>query len=909
MSGHPGATYRLQLGPDLDLAGAAGLVDYLSRLGVTHVYLSPILEAAPGATHGYAVVDHNRVDDRLGGEAGRSRLTEATTGAGLGIVLDLVPNHMAVSLPSNRWFWDVLQHGPASRYAPYFDVDWDPPESATRNKVLLPVLGDHYGRELEAGALEVVRRQAVIRVRYHDHLLPASPRSVATVMAAAARSLDSDRLAFVARSLAALPPAVATDAASRHRRQTDADVLAEIVTEMVADPTVAEAIDEAVTAVNEDADALDAFLELQHYRLARWRVAGQELGYRRFFDIDDLIGLRVEDPEVFADSHALVLQWVRAGEADGLRIDHPDGLRRPTRYLRRLREAAPQAWIVVEKILEGDETLPSEWPVEGTTGYEFLNDVTALLVDPDGEAPLTRLWDEVSESTETWETVAETSKRDVLRDVLGADLNRLANLFARVVEGRRRYRDFTRTELSEALAETLVAFEVYRTYVSEEGDAEPVDLARIEGALDRARDGAPDLDPELFEVLGKVLTGLLEGETETGLRMRFQQLSGPVMAKGVEDTAFYRYLRMAALCEVGGDPGRFGMEPEVFHHRLRQRQAGWPETMLALSTHDTKRSEDVRARLAVLSEIPEIWTETVRSWREMARSHRSDLVDGATEYLIYQTLVGAHPIGADRLLPYLEKATKEAKTHTSWTDPDPDYDAAVAGFAAALLSDEDFMADLQTFLNPFGETRDRFRDRIARHGAQFGRENGRGVDVIGAGRINSLTQKTIQLTAPGVPDIYQGSELWDLSLVDPDNRRPVDYGVRREMLKRMEDADAATILTGMEEGLPKLWVTETLLGVRRRRPEAFDAKAAYRPLQVTGDAEDHAVAFARGGEVVIVVPRLVVRLEKRGGWGATRVEVPPGEWGNVFTGEPVRGGTVEVARLLADFPVAVLERR
>jgi (1->4)-alpha-D-glucan 1-alpha-D-glucosylmutase len=890
MSGHPGATYRLQLGPDLDLAGAAGLVDYLDGLGATHLYLSPILQAAPGATHGYAVVDHSRVDDRLGGEASRRHLVEAATGAGLGIVLDLVPNHMAVSLPSNRWFWDVLQHGPASRYAPYFDVDWDPPESSTRNKVLLPILGDHYGRELEAGTLEVIRRQAAIRVRYHDHVLPASPRSVATVLAAAARSLNSDRLAFVARSLAGLPPAIATDAASRHRRQTDADVLAGIVTELVADAPVAQAIDEAIAALNEDADALDAFLELQHYRLARWRVAGQELGYRRFFDIDDLIGLSVEDPEVFADTHALVLEWVRAGEADGLRIDHPDGLRRPTRYLRRLREAAPEAWIVVEKILEGDETLPSAWPVEGTTGYEFLNDVTALLIDPDGEAPLTRLWEEFSEGTDTWEVVAETSKRYVLRDILGADLNRLVSLFARVVEGRRRYRDFTRAELSEALTETLVAFEVYRTYVSEDGDAEPADLARIEAALDRARDGAPDLDPELFEVLGRILTGLLEGEAETGLRMRFQQLSGPVMAKGVEDTAFYRYLRMVALCEVGGDPGRFGIEPEMFHRRLRERQAGWPETMLALSTHDTKRSEDVRARLAVLSEIPEVWAETVRRWREMSRPHRSDLVDGATEYLAYQTVVGADPIGADRLVPYLEKATKEAKVHTSWTDPDPDYDAAVADFAAALLSDEDFMADLKEFLDPY-------------------RDNGRGVDVVGAGRVNSLAQKTIQLTAPGVPDLYQGSESWDLSLVDPDNRRPVDYGIRREMLTRLEDADAATVLAGMHEGLPKLWVTERLLGMRRRRPEAFGAAADYVPLQVTGEAEDHAVAFARGDEVVTVVPRLPVRLEKRGGWGATRVEIPSGEWENTFTREPVRGGTVEVSRMLADFPVAVLERR
>jgi len=386
------------------------------------------------------------------------------------------------------------------------------------------------------------------------------------------------------------------------------------------------------------------------------------------------------------------------------------------------------------------------------------------------------------------------------------------------------------------------------------------------------------------------------------LRMRFQQLSGPVMAKGVEDTAFYRYLRMAALCEVGGDPGRFGMVPEEFHRRLRQREGGWPRAMLALSTHDTKRAEDVRSRLAVLSEIPEMWAGTVRRWREMAEAHRPGLVDGATEYLIYQTLVGAYPIGPDRLLPYLEKATKEAKVHTSWTDPDPDYDAAVAGFASALLSDENFMADLEGFLDPF-------RDRNARHGAHFGRENGRGVDVIGAGRVNSLAQKTIQLTAPGVPDLYQGTELWDLSLVDPDNRRPVDYELRRSLLDRLEDADPATVVAGIDEGLPKLWVVETLLALRRRRPRSFAPEATYRPLEVTGEAEEHAVAFARGEEVVTVVPRLTVRLEMRGGWGATRLELPAGEWQNVFTGEAVRGGTVGVAGLLAGFPVAVLGRR
>ena len=797
------------------------------------------------------------------------------------LVIDLVPNHMAVSLPHNHWFWEVLEHGPSSLYAGHFDVDWDPAESQSTNQVLLPILADHYGREVEAGMILVRHREGRFTIAYHDQVMPASPRSVSHILARAARRTDSDELAFVARSLAALPPASATDDASRRRRHPDADVLGRLVADLASRPELRSAIDSVVDEINRDPDEIDALMDLQNYRLMRWRAARQELGYRRFFDIDTLIGLRVEEPSVFLDSHRLPLRWVAEGEVAGLRIDHPDGLRRPGQYLRRLREAAPTSWIVVEKILANGEALPG-WPVDGTTGYEFLNEVTHLFVDPAGEEPLTELWEEMSGMVAPWEEVVAESKAMVLRDILGADLNRLGNVFAELCEERRRYRDFTRAELTDALAQALACLDVYRTYVTEDGEASGADRARIDAALHRARSAAPDLDPELFDLLGAVLVGELSGPMEAELRMRFQQLSGSVMAKGVEDTAFYRYVRLAALCEVGGDPGRFGrIDAAGFHDRCEVVAAQWPTTMLSLSTHDTKRSEDVRARLCVLSEIPEIWADTVRNWHHLTEQHRPERLDGATEYLIYQTLVGAYPIGPDRLVPYLEKATKEAKVHTSWTDPDPQYDQAVESFARRLDDDAVFQDHLRDFVRPLVE----------------------------AGRTVSLAQKTIQLTAPGVPDLYQGTELWDLSLVDPDNRRPVDHALRRRLVAELGQGriEPRQALARMDAGLPKLWLIMVLLELRRRHFDAFGDRGGYQPLLATGSAWRHVVAYRRGEEVVVVVPRLTTRLARDGGWAGTFLELPDGQWRDVFSGTE-RSGRAEIDALVESFPVSVLER-
>ena len=895
----PHATYRIQLRPDFGFDEAAGVADYLARLGVSHLYASPYLQAAPGSTHGYDVVDPTRVNRELGGEEGHERFQRALGAAGLGQVLDIVPNHMAIGSPENIWWWDVLRNGPASAFAPFFDVDWDPPEPKLRNQVLMPILGEHYGRELEAGALRLEHDGGVFTIRYHEHALPVAPRSLGPILEDAAARLDrtertapagrlAEELSFLARSLDALPEPGDAGEEQREVRRRDLAVLDERIQALVRrEPAVAEALDSAVAARNGDWDGLDALLTAQNYRLARWRTAGQELDYRRFFDIDTLAGLRTEDPRVFQAVHWRVLEWVESGVLDGLRVDHPDGLRRPARYFDQLRVASPEAWIVAEKILKPDEPL-RPWPIDGTTGYDALNDVGGLFLDPAGEAPLTSLWQGLTGDDRPFHEVAYEARHDVLRHVLGADLNRLANIFVAVCERRRRYRDFTRPELREALAEVAACFPVYRTYVDEAGEATEADRELVATALWSAADRRPELDPELLELLRRVLLGEVEEPAARGLRMRFQQLTGPVAAKGEEDTAFYRYVRFVPLNEVGGDPGRWGLPVARFHDRCVERARRWPRSMTTLSTHDTKRSEDVRARLFLLSEIPEAWVEAVSRWRSMNGPHwPAELEpDPAMEYLLYQTTVGAWPIDAERLRAYMEKASREAKLRTSWTDPDPAYDRALAGFVERVLEGE-FAGDVDRFAAP----------------------------LVAPGRVVSLAQKLVQLTMPGVPDIYQGTELWDLSLVDPDNRRPVDFAARRAALERLvgDGADAGTdpkaILGEMGSGLPKMWVVRQALAMRRERPEAFD-EGGYRPLEVRGDAVVHAVGFLRGEGVAVVVPRLVIGLARRGGWAETVVDLPAGRWRNRLTGERVdsRGGGVPLVELLGRFPVALVVR-
>ncbi len=883
----PRATYRLQLHPGFTFEQAAEVVGYLADLGVSHLYCSPYLQAAPGSTHGYDAVDHSRINEELGGTEGHRRLGEALARHGLGQVLDVVPNHMAISLPHNRWFWDVLEHGPSSHFAGHFDVDWDPPEARMRNLILLPILGDHYGRVLEAGEIRLEQAGGAFCVRYLEQMFPVAPPSLDDLLDDAARRCGSDDLAFVAASLRRLPRAVATDRPSRLERHRDTRVLYRQLRRLVAEPAVAGAIGMEVDELNADVDALDRFLDRQNYRLAYWRAAGQDLGYRRFFDIDTLIGLRVEDPQVFADTHALVLEWLREGLLDGVRIDHPDGLRRPGEYFDRLRQAAPGAWIIAEKILEPGESLPASWPIDGTTGYDFLNALGAVFVDPQGAKPLDELYAEMTGAPTDYGAVAYEAKHQVLHGLLAADLNRLTQRFVEVTDGRRRYRDFTRLALRETLAEVAASLGVYRTYIREDGSSEAGERDRIEAAVVAARARRQDLDPELFGLLQRILLGdpALNGTAEVELRTRFQQLTGSVTAKGVEDTAFYRYLRLSALCEVGGNPDWFGYEDlTAFHERCERIHGSWPATMLALSTHDTKRSEDVRARLYLLSEIPQRWGEAVHRWTEQNSLCREGPSgpDANMEYLLYQTLVGAHPLPLDRALAYLEKAAKEAKVHTSWVDPAPAYDQALRCFVERLYDSPRFMEDLARFVEP----------------------------LILPGWVTSLAQKLVQLTAPGVPDLYQGSELWDLSLVDPDNRRPIDYELRRRLLDELGGLGPEEIWSRAAEGLPKLWVIQRALGLRAQRSAAFapGPDGAYERLGALGPAAHHVVAFSRGGQVATVVPRLVLGLAARGGWADTSVVLAGGRWTNVLTGERRQGGEAPLSELLARFPVALLAR-
>jgi len=815
------ATYRLQLRPEFGFDAAAGLADYLAALGVSHVYCSPYLQAARGSAHGYDVVDHSRVNVELGGAEAHDRLVAALAANGLGQVLDIVPNHMAVDA-ENAWWWDVLENGPASRFATHFDVDWDPPEARLRNTVLLPILGTHYGEALDAGEIRLVFSEGWFALRYADQALPVAPPSLDTVLALAAGALGSDELAFIGAALGRLPRATATDRVSVYERWRDAQVLrGELRRLCDENPDAATAITDVVDTINREPDALDALVERQNYRLAYWRTAGQDLDYRRFFDITSLVGLRVEDERVFADTHRKILEWVAGGVIGGLRIDHIDGLRDPKVYLERLRAEAGSAWLVVEKILAADEELPRAWPVDGTTGYDALNMVGGLFVDPAGERPLSDLYAELTGDARPFDEIAYDAKQQVLRDVLGADLNRLTHLFVQVAERHRRFRDYTRQDLREALREMLACFPVYRTYPGDGADT-------VAFAVKRAGDRRPDLDAALLELLAAVLVGAEDDPLVAELRLRFQQLAAPVMAKGVEDTAFYRYHRLIALNEVGGAPDRFGVSAEAFHRWAAGIAEQWPRTMTTLSTHDTKRSEDVRARLFVLSERPIEWGQFARRWVD-------GTLDGATQYLLLQSVVGAWPLPFDRAWSFAQKAIREAKVHTSWTDRHADYEDAVRAWLSARYADAEFVADAKRLVATIGP----------------------------AGRVKAVAQKLVQLMMPGEPDIYQGCEIEDFSLVDPDNRRPVDFALRRQLLASGDDV--------LREREPKLLVVRVGLAARRRH--RLGEGAAYTPLP-TGP---RTLGFVRGDRLAVAVPL-------RGARAEIDVELPLGDWRDLLPG-------------------------
>jgi (1->4)-alpha-D-glucan 1-alpha-D-glucosylmutase len=885
----PGSTYRLQLHKGFTFDDAAGVAEYLHALGISHVYCSPYLQAAPGSMHGYDVVDHRSVNTELGGEAAHRRFCEKLSEVGLGQVLDIVPNHMSLG-KENRYWWDVLENGTSSRYASFFDIDWQPQEERLRDKVLVPILGDQYGRVLKSGGIKVLRDGTTFQVECSGQTLPVAPPSLPVILSRASEYAKSDTLSFLAASFGRLPAPEYVDRSTILARHRDKVVLLDLLKRLCAEePEIAVAIDRSIAELNKNLDALDDFLNQQNYRLSYWKTADQQMSYRRFFDVNTLIGLRVEREYVFEETHALVLDWLKRGVLDGVRVDHPDGLRDPLEYFKRLREHAPDAWVIGEKILEPGEFQRESWPIEGTSGYDFLNVAAAVLVAPDGLMELTSIYGEFTEQPTNFHEIAHEKKISVTQEALGSDVNRLTSIFVEICEANRDRRDYTRAEVRRAIREVAACFSIYRTYVVPERDEiTEEDKSYIAQAVECAKEQRQDIDGGLFDFLGDVLTMASKGRQESEFLLRFQQFTGPVMAKGVEDTAFYCYNRLTGLNEVGSDPGRHGLSVGEFHTYCEKIQATTPATMTTLSTHDTKRSDDVRARLAVLSEIPARFGAVIQRWARMNNAFRmrkpgaAPLPDRNTEYLYYQTLIGAWPLPIDRAQAYMLKAVREAKQQTSWVANNKEFEDALCMFIEYTLNYAPFVKELQQFVGK----------------------------ILDAGRVNSLAQTLLKYTAPGVPDLYQGTELWDLSLVDPDNRRPIDYALRRRLLNELKqmpsEEAAAQAMHRADEGLPKMWTIHKALQVRHERPESFNAEAAYVPMEVDGAKHDHVIAYLRGDAVATVVPRLTMMLA--GAWKDTVVIIPAGRWRNRLTGASVESGAVAMKNLLKDFPVALLVR-
>ncbi|HEX4155373.1 MAG TPA: malto-oligosyltrehalose synthase [Acidobacteriaceae bacterium] len=875
----PGATYRIQLHKGFTFEDAAGIADYLKKLGITHVYSSPYLQAAPGSMHGYDVVDHRRVNEELGGAEAHERFCRRLGEIGLGQVLDIVPNHMSLG-EQNRYWWDVLENGNNSRYASFFDIDWNSSEERLRDKVLVPILDDQYGRILRRGGIKITRQEGTFTVEAAGQSLPIAPETLSPLLTKAAEYASSDTLNFLAASYGRLPSAEATDRKTILARHRDKLVLQGLLNRLCREEKkVCNSVDRALCELNENLDALDEFLQQQHFRISYWKTADQQLGYRRFFDVNTLIGLRVEREYVFEETHSLILTWLKQGVLDGVRVDHPDGLRDPLQYFQRLRAQAPDAWIIGEKILEPGEWLRSDWPAQGTSGYDFLNTVLGVLVKPDGLEKLETHYSSFTGDNTPFPIVAHEKKLTVAQEALGSDVNRIASLFVDICESNREQRDFTRAEIRRAIREVAACFAIYRTYVvPDRNEIAEQDRTAIGRAAECAKQNRQDIDGLLFDFMRDVLTLKVTGKKESEFVYRFQQFTSPVMAKGVEDTAFYCSNRLTAMNEVGGDPDCDGFSIEYFHTYNEAMQRTFPQTMTTLSTHDTKRSDDVRARLAVLTEMPDEFNATVERWStHNARYNSESIVDRGTEWFLYQTLVGAWPITAERLRQYMEKAMREAKIRTSWVANNAEYETAVSSFVDSLMNDVQFAADVGRFV----------------------------AAIAPAGRVNSLTQTLIKYTAPGVPDLYQGGELWDLSLVDPDNRRPVDYQLRRKLLAEVQAMDVQRVMERMDDGLPKLWVIHHALRLRNERPECFGPEAEYTPLWASGPQRQRVLAYLRAEDIVTIAARWS---HKAGAWADTTIDLPGGRWLNRLTGRRYAGQRQDLANLLAAFPVALLVR-
>lgn len=884
----PSSTYRLQFNRQFTFAQAREIVPYLHALGLSDCYASPYFQARAESLHGYDITDHNKLNAAIGSREEYDAWIAELHAHGMGQIVDFVPNHMGIGEPLNQWWMDVLENGPSSIYAPYFDIQWKPLKTGLQDKVLLPILGDQYGRVLERGELKVQFDAGAFFLRYYDHEFPIAPSTYRHILEIALEKLSPFRnedfyaeFQSIITALEYLPLRTETDPERLAERVREKEVIKRRIERRCHEaPDVQAAVAQAVTQINgtpgepRSFDALDLLLNDQSYRLAFWRVAAEEINYRRFFDVNDLAALRMELPEVFDATHRLLLELIGAGAVTGVRVDHPDGLYLPKEYFEKLQRSCAAAlglplpqdgraiYLLVEKILAGSETLRQDWPVHGTTGYEFGRLVAGLLVDASAEPAITKTFQRFIGHSMHFGHLVYAKKRLVMRLSLANDVNVLGDMLDRLSEKNRWFRDFTLDALARAVRETVACFPVYRTYVTPGQPVSEEDRAVIERAVMAAKRRNPALEESVFNFLRDILLFRFPENLDEEAReahehfvLKFQQSTGPIMAKGLEDTAFYIYNRLAALNEVGGEPQHFGLSVDDFHQRNLERQRDWPATLLATSTHDTKRSEDVRARMVAISEVPQLWRSNLQRWRVINRRAKRMLDDAAApdaneEYLFYQTLLGTWPMDAagqpettvgaeyiERIQAYMAKALKEAKVNTSWIQPNEQWDAAMHEFVSRVLDSSPQNKFLPSFL-PLAE-------EIARLGA-----------------INSLAQLVLKLTVPGVPDIYQGNEIWDFSLVDPDNRRPVDYAHRRKLLDSLVGARPEELLQNWLDGRIKLFVTQRLLRFRRDHPALFQ-EGGYLPLTATGAFADCCVGFIRehqGEWLAVVVPRVSSRV-------------------------------------------------
>ncbi|HEY3395756.1 MAG TPA: malto-oligosyltrehalose synthase [Lacipirellulaceae bacterium] len=957
----PVSTYRLQLNAECNLDTVFELLPYLERLGISDLYLSPLFRAREESSHGYDVVDHGAIDPAIGDLAAFQRVAEEARGAGMGILLDVVPNHMGINDPGNAWWLDVLENGEAAYFAGFFDIDWRPAASALQNKILLPFLGEPFGKVLENGELRVINDDRRLQLGYGPHRYPLAPptwteildlallRAHSHISNSGGDSAPWTELQSIITQLRHLPPASRRDAAAMDERYREQKIVRRRLSELVeSSAAVRTALDEALIEINGEIgnprsfDQLEKLLEAQWYRLAFWRVAADEINYRRFFDINELAAIRVEEPRVFDAVHRLVGQFLRQGWVTGLRIDHPDGLRDPQTYFKNLQalyrseqpdggNAAPEIYIVAEKILSADEPLPTDWAICGTTGYAFMNILSRVQVHEQGLMELRKFYDGICGGPRKPVDIVYESKRTVLLESMSSELQMLTAQLYRIAQQHRAARDFTRPSLQRALREVIACMNVYRTYVrADSWDVSESDYRTVTTAVRMAKRRNRTLSVSVFDFIASVL--LLEhpptlSDEQAAERRLFalkvQQVTGPVAAKGVEDTAFYRYYPLASLNEVGGDLDARPLSAEEFHRLMRQRAANWPHALSATATHDSKRGEGMRARLHVLSEAAHDWAEAFMRWQRMNREFVRDVdgepvPDANEEYLIYQTLVGTWPVKPmspdemkqyeGRIVQYLQKAFREAKTHTSWMNPSEAFETAAFDFVRDLLGPpgEPFRADLTAFVN----------------------------EIADSGFVNSLAQTLLKITLPGVPDFYQGCELWDFNLVDPDNRRPIDFEERRtrlDQLLRAADTDLEQTARDLARRWPsadiKLWVTARSLALRRDWTDVFSF-GDYLPLTGVGPAENNLLSFARQFNercAITAVPRHFHQLcgsqrePKRGtpraDWQGTQLVLPQignGAWNCVLCGRTfeARGrdgkSVLDVAAVLDVLPVALL---